>query len=289
LIYIAAILYSINVIYAIAQLLEMLVRRIQFRFISNCIWILGLMNLARALYFYLLANHVMESAPSWVEILLVELPSFLYLTSFTVIIVLWIGIAHSVRSMKAIPRRIAKILFVLLNILLYAGFIVLVILFEELPNDNSSYCGNRFDNSPSWPPKRIVNLVYRCFIAFVSLSLAISFQVNGFIIYRALAKSDQISLGSKSEHRAHRNTKLKFFWMALVSSIGLFLQSLFLLIIIIIQSTNNTAFIIILIFVEAVPCFLILLMLHNTGPLAAVSTSHSSLEGTSSSGSTGRT
>jgi len=233
----------------------------------------------------------MEHSPSWVEIILVELPSFLYLTSFTVIIVLWIGIAHSVRSMKAIPQRMAQVLFVVLNILLYAAFITLVILFEELPNDDSTYCGNRFDNSPDWPPKRIVNLIYRSVIAFVSFSLAISFQVNGFIIYRALAKSDSAALDpSKVDRRIRRNTKLKFFWMALVASVGLLLQSLFLVIIIAIQTTNNTATIIILIFVEAVPCFIILLLLHDYGPLSTMTTkgrtTHrtSSLTGTSGSG-----
>jgi len=227
------------------------------------------MNLARALYFYLLANHVMEHSPSGVEIILVELPSFLYLTSFTVIIVLWIGIAHSVRSMRAIPVSIAIAAFVVLNILLYAAFITLVILFEELPDDNSTYCGNRFDNSPAWPPKRIVNLIFRSFIAFVSFSLAISFQVNGFIIYRALERSEPVALmNTKSEKKVVRNTRLKFFWMALVASIGLLLQSLFLVIIIAIQNSDNIATIIILIFVEAVPCFLILLMLHDTGPLS---------------------
>jgi len=267
LIYIAAILYSINVIYAVIQLIEYLFHIHSYKFLSNCIVLLGLLNLARALYFYLLANHVMLHAPSWVEILLVELPSFLYLSSFTIIIVLWVGIAHSVRSIKAISRKWVKIWFVLLNILLYSAFIVLVVLFEELPNDNKPFCGNRYTASSQFPPKRIVNLILRIFIAFWSIALAVSFQVNGTIIYRALSKVSGSSM-LPSNKSMTKTKKIQFFWIALISSVGLLLQSIFLLIIISIQKSNNVATIIILIFVEAIPCFLILLLLHKNGPLS---------------------
>jgi len=231
----------------------------------------------------------MDNAPTWVEILLVELPSFFYLTSFTILFVLWVGLAHSVRSLVILPRKVIFMIFIILNSVMYMALITLIILFQELPPDNSTYCGNRFVTTSTWPPRRVINLIYRTIIAFFSLSLGISFLVNGAIIYRALSRSSSSKTQTHSSHQKHiaQQNKIKFFWMAVFASLGLMLQAVYLVIIIILTSRHNTESIIILIFAEAVPSFFVLLFIHARGPFSV--TLHSASTNKTSSSTTSPT
>jgi len=41
-------------------------------------------------FFYLLATQVLRNAPTWIEILLVETPAFIYFMTFTYFVLLWV-------------------------------------------------------------------------------------------------------------------------------------------------------------------------------------------------------
>jgi len=180
------------------------------------------------------------------------------------------GVARSVQKLALVPARTMKIIFIVMNLILYSSFVLLVVLFEELPKDSQLYCGNRFFSTPAWPPRKIVNLVYRALIALVSLALSIGFLISGSLIYHTL-RTGGAHMSQNQAKKSNTTQKIKIFWMTVISSVGLLLQSIFLLIIISIQNNSNTVTIIILLIVEVIPSFCILLFIDPRGPLSRAS------------------
>jgi len=215
----------------------------------------------------LLANHAITTSQTFVAIFLVELPSLLFLTCFSIHIVLWCVILHSARQFMTVNRNYVKILFLALNLVLYLIFITLVLLFVELPADNKFYCGKRFLTNNQWPPRKIVNVIYRVIISAISLLLAGLFFVTGTKIYKTLTRGGSSLDKNTAGRKLNDNKRLKFLWLAAFTGTGLLFQSVYLLILISIQPTqSNTATILILLIVEVIPSFVVLLFVHQLGP-----------------------
>jgi len=250
---VAVAVYGVNVLIATGEFLEMIF--FQFQWVDTVLVIvfLFLLNCVRTIYFILLATEVLIDAPSWISVILVELPSFFYFSAFCVIVSLWLIIHRASLKVEKFSRTTFIGLFLIINFILYSLFVILIVVFYSVPSADNSICGGRLYTSQEWPDSRIVAVVYRCFVALVSLLVALSFIVIGLFLYISF-----LNVPAKQS----KNRKIMVTVMGGVSTIGLISLSIFLVILVIINNQNNYASIIVLLCVEAIPSFVLLIMLH---------------------------
>eukprot|EP01102_Stenamoeba_stenopodia_P013963 TRINITY_DN4592_c0_g5_i1.p1 TRINITY_DN4592_c0_g5~~TRINITY_DN4592_c0_g5_i1.p1 ORF type:complete len:736 (-),score=155.73 TRINITY_DN4592_c0_g5_i1:101-2308(-) len=252
LMYIAASLYAINVIYSFIQLLEFFIfEELKFRPNNHIIWMLMLLNLTRCVFFFLLATQVLRNAPTFVEILLVEVPAFLYFMTFSFFVLLFMSGVNYLKK---------KYFYftIFLNVAFIALLIALILLFEFLPETDTSACGGRiYEPLPAWTGRRIVNAVYRVMIATIALILATFVFVYGIKLYTTLSELRVDRSGTRQQNR-----KRVVFLLTLFCAIGLLVQSIYLIILVGSGDQNNIATIIILIVSEVFLTFALLALLH---------------------------
>eukprot|EP01133_Synstelium_polycarpum_P014807 gene14807-17506_t len=134
----------------------------------------------RSTYFFILPGGVLAAGYSNVlDYILVVLPTFLYFTSFSIVVILWYIISRTNISLVTNIFKMINSLIVATNVVLYVLFIIIVLIFNFtmlIPET----CGGRipgvYTNSQS---QRIVSILYAVVQAFLSLIIGIGFIYYG--------------------------------------------------------------------------------------------------------------
>jgi hypothetical protein len=212
------------------------------------VWIfltISVMMFIRALYIILiLAGVVIGNNSTAIDYVLVELPSFLYLTIMTFFIIVW---ATLIRVNRKLSRRKNNAnfwsLFFLINGAIYLIFIILIIIYESVKPKQSILCGGRLALLDQSVRQRTA-VAYRAILAGFALIITVAFFITGVKIY--------ISLKGASNIRAAR--KRKIFWLTTTCSLGLLALSTMLIVLAATGKQNNYAVLSLLVLFEAVPC-----------------------------------
>lgn len=254
LMFVAGALYLFNSVYALMQLVEVVILpALSFSANNHIIWLMMLLNLTRGLYFNLLATQVINDAPDVIDVIMVELPTFFYFASFTLFLAIWLikvtRLGKVGKFFLGSPWRFAATI-IIVNALFFCLFIGLILFFEFLPPENDTKCGGRVQEPiPDWTARRIVNAAYRIAIATVAVLMATLIIAFGGKIF--------FQLSSKSK----RARGLVFF-LAFVCAGGLLGQSGYLIYLVVSGVQNNVATIIVLLITEVTPSLVLLFLLH---------------------------
>ena len=219
------------------------------------VWIyltIFLLTIIRALYVILiLTGVVIGNNSTAIDYILVELPSFLFLTIMTFFIIIW---ATLIRVNRKLSRRKNNThfwgIFFFINGIIYGIFIILIIIYESVKPQSRTSCGGRLVTIDQ-TTRRNTAIAYRAILAGFALIISIAFFVTGSRIY--------MSLQGASNVRADR--KRKIFWLTTVCSIGLLGVSTLLIVLAGSGKQNNYVALSLLVVFEVIPCTAIVIVL----------------------------
>lgn len=207
-----------------------------------------LFNLVRSIYFFILPSGAFNEHPS-VDYALVEVPTFLYFTAFTVLLMLW-----ATFFMQKMVRSFGKnfmMAFLGINLLIYSIFLTIMLVYTYLPSQPIEFCAGRLGVVHSDTTRRVLSGIYHAFMAMLSLLLGAGLLLYGTKLYSALRSS-------KAHIKQDRDTLL--LQMALVGSLAFILHSAFFLILNFASFSNVIFSVIGLILTEIIPCLYITLL-----------------------------
>ncbi|GAM21260.1 hypothetical protein SAMD00019534_044350 [Acytostelium subglobosum LB1] len=199
----------------------------------------------RAAYFFILPSGMLYDS-TIADYILVVLPTFIYFTSFTIIVVLW----YVVVNMKFNVSLTTKFnsLIVATNAVLYLIFIIIVLVFNYTKSNLVNMCGARlFMDVTTTTPQRIVSILYAAIQAVISLLLGAAFIYLGSSIVRAIRQAQDTMEQQK-----------KVFIVTASCSVGFILHCIFVLILVAADPANIYFSFVGLIITEIVPVLTIL-------------------------------
>jgi hypothetical protein len=161
------------------------------------------MMLMRGVYMALAAAEVLGDAKEDTgDYFLLELPTFLYMSACSVLamsfLYFWLNRPDviSIDAKKNVSQRTSWAAFGTFNVLLYALFIVVLVLLAVLPGNGSvrSSCGGRVHAVDNDDTARIVRLVYKAAVAAIAITIATVIFSVGLRIYRRLPVGELLIL-----------------------------------------------------------------------------------------------
>lgn len=187
--------------------------------------LMAAMGIIRGVYFALAASSALAQS-TYVDVLLVELPTFIWFTATTLLVIFWIAFLLGTTQQGLRWRRIARTfwtLFAVFNVLMYAIFITFVVVFSTLDDKIKSQCFGRLPTTRDTSRKHVAFLVYQAFVALVAVAIALAYLVGGLWLMRA-----SVTAGKSS-----KADKLKI--VTIVVSVSVAAHSIFLLLLAIFQ------------------------------------------------------
>eukprot|EP00029_Vermamoeba_vermiformis_P008805 TRINITY_DN4217_c0_g1_i1.p1 TRINITY_DN4217_c0_g1~~TRINITY_DN4217_c0_g1_i1.p1 ORF type:complete len:1691 (+),score=237.37 TRINITY_DN4217_c0_g1_i1:166-5073(+) len=256
-------LYGGVFIYSIVKLSLAIKYKLGDQLNFHLFWLFAVMSAMRAIYFLLLLNNVIDSSTRGMYVL-VELPAFIYFTALSLFVVTWFLTTRVLTKVSQINvknwRKKLTTMCLAINLTTYAIFVLVIILYETLPQPPVVTCAGRitvFDLTTS----QTLSLVYRIYVTVISFLLGFSFMVYGFKIYCQRTSSAKNAV-----------TKRKVFWTTLICSIGVIIECAYLLALIISRHNENILSLVILAVVEAVPIIVVMSLMSHTGRTITSST-----------------
>ncbi|KAN0022205.1 hypothetical protein ACTFIU_004377 [Dictyostelium citrinum] len=256
-----ATIYLLVGLWAIFQLGVIVVKqfnlpKVNFQLVNGLTLIVTIFILMRSLYFFILPNGHLAGNPTS-DYVLVILPTFIYFTAFTVIIVLWYVIVFLVlkknRSAESLSRRVSK-LVLYVNIVIYLLFIACCLVFTKTQSNPTNDCGSRIIiPAKSSIPQKAISITYAVIQAIISVLLGAAFVYLGSSLFFVMHKTRK-ALGGSSINSSHYN---RIFLLTLICSIGFILHCVFILVLV--SGHSSIAFSFVgLIITEIVPTLTIL-------------------------------
>jgi hypothetical protein len=187
-----------------------------------------------------------------------------------------------VKGIANLGAHIFKVV-ALINFILFCLLIGLLLLFEFLPDSDSSACGGRtFEPLPDWPTKRILNLVYRILLASIAILLSVFVfytELQSLVARIASSSSSSstsatpitTSYGGKREK--HSKSRRLISQLTIACSSGILIQSIYLVFLVSSGIQNTIATISILLISEVFPSVLLLQQLYPRSTKITSSTS----------------
>eukprot|EP01099_Mayorella_cantabrigiensis_P003991 TRINITY_DN2998_c0_g1_i1.p1 TRINITY_DN2998_c0_g1~~TRINITY_DN2998_c0_g1_i1.p1 ORF type:complete len:1596 (-),score=278.78 TRINITY_DN2998_c0_g1_i1:132-4262(-) len=130
--------------------------------------------LVRCLYFLLLLILHPTSQESVAEFLGVEFPTFAYLSTVSLGVMIWALVKSSrMDKDKTFNPLVVKRLTFVLNVLLYILLIIVTILFFEMEENSSMSCFNKMYTEPSTTSHDILRIVYVSIISAATVGLVV--------------------------------------------------------------------------------------------------------------------
>jgi len=182
----------------------------------HCFVLLGIFDVFRSVFFFLLATDSFDSISIVVDYVLFELPIFILFSAFSMLVMLWVWILRQ----NAYPLPVA-----LMNALMFAVFGVLIVLYDQFEKtEEDDACplstASTADTATQSDEQLILTIVYRVFIAAIGATISTAILSLGIGIALTI-----INVDSRAFHR-----KLKVWACALVAGLCLVTESLFLLV-----------------------------------------------------------
>lgn len=106
-------------------------------------------------------------------------------------------------NLTSVARNATKIvntLVIITNSILYAAFVVIVLVFHYEEPSSSEQCGRRFVFDERSHAQRAVSIIYAALIALFSLILAFGFIIFGNKLYQQFKSRRSVLNTTKSEH-----------------------------------------------------------------------------------------
>jgi len=174
----------------------------------------------RMVYFFLIPSLDFTSS-AVTDYILVVLPTFLYFTGFSTIVISWaVALSGTSSSKKSSVANHAVI--AVMNILLYILFIIICVVFQYSEPSSPSICPGRQALKDNNHTQQVISVVYAAFISALSLGIAIAFVIFGNRIVRSFSTS-------QSSDVLKRTTK-KIFNLSLLGSFAFILHCVFILV-----------------------------------------------------------
>ncbi|EGC39924.1 hypothetical protein DICPUDRAFT_147210 [Dictyostelium purpureum] len=247
-----------------------------FQLVHLLIIIVTLFILIRAIYFFIMPSGALAYSPV-ADYILVVLPTFIYFTAFTIVVVLWYVIFFLVlkkhRSAESLSKRIYTTVAVI-NAVLYLLFIAIVLVFQYTKQDKPNNCGSRIVIPvESTTPQRVVSIVYAVVQALISLVIGSAFLYLGSSLYSAMRSNKVGSTSNKAHHQR------KIFTLTLTCSIGFILHCIFVLIMVAANVNSIIFSFICLVLTEVIPAISILWSFDQRNPYQQKSSDGGSTRG----------
>ncbi|EFA74821.1 hypothetical protein PPL_11854 [Heterostelium album PN500] len=218
-----------------------------FRIVHVLFLFLFLFTVTRSLYFFILPSGRLTSGTNVGEYILVVLPTFLYFTSFTIVLVIWYILANIKASLANNLTTLINRMVIVINIILYLLFVIIVLVFNFNHPSRPDTCGGRlagkYENTKVQSGVSILYAVVQCVL---SLAIAVGFIYYGKKVYTALSE-----VQSKSPNSGKQ--KQKTFLMATICSIGFLIHCIFIIILVSANPSNIIFSFILLLATEIVP------------------------------------
>lgn len=202
----ALILYGLLFAFAVAQLILLILDRRRQRLLPFKIAALTVVMLATIVRAIAVQPATLfKRGDESVEFVVFELPTFLYFSVFTFIVYLWLlvvittnnfGNRHALSLQKPVVKRV----FIILNLIMYALFIVFIFLLAILPaSDRKSQCYRGNMNGVATSNKaRSIKIAYWVIQLIISTALAIGFLIAAIGLLRIVYQLRKTNLGRSS-------------------------------------------------------------------------------------------
>eukprot|EP01133_Synstelium_polycarpum_P016970 gene16970-20188_t len=267
-----AILYTLAVIFlgtslwGISQLFIVVVKRSrglhELKLVHLLILTITIFVTIRTIYFFILPSGKLSQSPI-ADYIMVVLPTFIYFTAFTIIIVLWYMVIKA-KSHRNFLSRLAMMIGAI-NVVFYLLFIVIVLVFHFTERIPTNDCGGRIQLPVSnTTPQRVVSIVYAVVQAVISLIIGAAFVYLGGSLY-FMMKFKKIA----NSNETNDNHQRRVFIVTHACSIGFILHCAFVLVLVGAEPSNITFSFIGLIITEIIPSVSILYS-YNQGALTGI-------------------
>ncbi|KAK5576726.1 hypothetical protein RB653_007870 [Dictyostelium firmibasis] len=264
LLYILAILFCLMGIYGLLHLgfftLQKILSTEPFKLVHLLFLVLTSFSLIRSIYFFVLPSGIITETTTVGNYILVVLPTFLYFTAFTIVIVIWYMLSNASSFSNDIYSRI-NTMVLLINIVLYLVFIIIVIVYNFTKQSIPPSCGGRLSiNLKQTTPQNAVSIFYAVLQACLSLAIGIAFIYYGRQIYKKLS-----ALSTKVSQTANKQRN-RTFVITVLCSTGFVLHCIFIIILVSVNPSNIIFSFIGLIVTEMIPV-VVLLVTNNQIPI----------------------
>ncbi|EFA77408.1 hypothetical protein PPL_12624 [Heterostelium album PN500] len=265
-IYTLGAIFALNALWGIIQLGMVLYKVIynidRFKLVHLLIATVTLFITIRAIYFFMLPSGKLSQS-GIADYILVVLPTFIYFTSFSIIVVLWYVIVRSKLSNNILSKFSTMI--GVINIILYVLFIIIILVFNFSERKYSNDCGARLVvEQTNTTPQRIVSIFYAVVQAVISLIIGAAFVYLGGSIYLMMKFRKSVTTSESGSEQQQR-----IFLVTHTCSIGFILHCVFVLILVAANPSNIVFSFVGLIVTEIIPVMSILYS-YNQGHLGGI-------------------
>ncbi|ELR11591.1 uncharacterized protein ACA1_258530 [Acanthamoeba castellanii str. Neff] len=236
------------------------------RIIHTCIEAILIL---RVIYFAMLPTGVLNDTNVVVYIILGDLPVYLFLSIYTLLLFFWVELVHwTLKKGGPTMLKRMKIMFALVNAFIYLFLIVLIIIFISLQASTSSTdtsCSTSYfidggdPNSDLKDARKALAILYQSVIIFIALCLALAFLVYGSVVIWMLA---HVKAMSEKLAKLKRNKMIKFSVVLVICTVALLGMCAFLLYGTIDQNVNAIGAIVFVIVVEITPLLLLIFTVY---------------------------
>ncbi|GAM29115.1 hypothetical protein SAMD00019534_122910 [Acytostelium subglobosum LB1] len=265
LIYTLGVLFGLNALWGFVQIgfiaIKLIRDKVRFKLVHGLIVSITTFITIRSIYFFILPSGQLSDSLV-ADYILVVLPTFLYFTAFSIIVVLWYVIVSSKIHVNFFSRF--KQTIIVVNVIIYLIFIIIVLVFNFSKKTERNDCGARMSVIPSnTTPQRVVSIFYAVVQAVISLLIGASFVYLGVSIYKLVGSQNPNGQVKRSSFQK------KIFIVASTCSVGFILHCVFVLILVGAEPSNIVFSFVGLIVTEIIPVMSILFA-YNQGQLGGL-------------------
>lgn len=223
-------------------------------------------GLRGAYAFVLIANPELDSVAA--DVVLIELPTFLWLAATSIVVLLWCVLLLFPR------RRSFWALFYSFNTVIFLIFIGFVVAFALVKEHTRTPCGGRLPVVQDQRAKKAVFVAYQAFVAAVALLLAVLGASSVSMHSREMFASFKLRSQSQTRADQEKRYQLRRIAIAAIVALGLLLHGIFLLLLAL-KRPGIVYLYIVLFVLEAAPAIAISSALRKDSPQRSVSSSSS--------------
>lgn len=162
--------------------------------------LLFIASVLRWTYFIVTPLGRLVDSPQLGDLVYAELPFYVYLSMFTVLVAWWIEIYHFAMSAKKAFLRNARWILIGVNVAMYCFFLAVIIAYAAASSGRTSslksVCVSPDSGSKSSRAASVLSKVYKVFISVIAAILAFGFLIYGGILVRVLTSGNNVNLRS---------------------------------------------------------------------------------------------
>ncbi|GAM25371.1 hypothetical protein SAMD00019534_085460 [Acytostelium subglobosum LB1] len=260
--YFLAVMFGIDALFGLVQLYIILykfsLKRLELSLVHLLILTVTVFAAVRSVYFFMVPTGKLYASPV-ADYSMVVLPTFIYFTSFSIIVILWFVFIRNMRegTSRSFSRNFI-LLMVGINFVLYCTFITIVLVFNYSSEAKLSDCAGRVPvNLALMSQKRVVLIIYASIQSFLSLVIGAAFVVLGRTIFLMLREFSKDR--THAEQIKYIQHQKKIYTITLLCSVGFILHCVFVLVLVFMSRPSIIFSFIGLVITEIIPSTCILI------------------------------